>query len=78
MKATDKVGGSLLHNYKEGARTMKDNSKEKQVYEKPRVIVTYKKEELEAIIKPHGQGECTGGLCGNGTSGGGCGCGCGG
>ena len=49
MKATDKVGGSLLHNYKEGARTMKDNSKEKQVYEKPRVIVTYKKEELEAM-----------------------------
>jgi|MudIll2142460700_1097286.scaffolds.fasta_scaffold1021663_2 hypothetical protein len=60
----------LFHNYKEGARTMKDNSeekqgKEKQVYEEPRVITTYKKEDLEEIIKPHGEYD----------SGGGCGCG---
>ena len=49
---------------------MKDNSeekqgKEKQVYEEPRVITTYKKEDLEEIIKPHGEYD----------SGGGCGCG---
>ena len=37
-------------------------------YEEPKVLATYEKEELEEIIKPHGQFE----------SGGGCGCGCGG
>lgn len=37
----------------------------KQLYRKPKVIATYRKEELEEMIKPHGQ------------TGGGCGCGCG-
>jgi len=51
---------------------MKNEPKKKQLkkksYVKPKVIASYKKEELEEIIKPHG--EMTGGGCG-------CGCGCG-
>jgi len=45
---------------------MKEKTQEKKPYEEPKVIATYEKEELEEIIKPHGQ-----------TTGGGCGCGCG-
>ena len=37
---------------------------EKKLYEPPKVLVTYEKEELEEVIKLH-------------AGGGGCGCGCG-
>jgi len=44
----------------------------KEDYVEPKVLATYRKEELEEIIRPHGNG-------GIGTpNGGGCGCGCGG
>lgn len=47
---------------------MKDEKK--QPYEEPKVLASYKKEELEEIIRPHGQEPL--------VNGGGCGCGCGG
>ena len=52
----------------------------KEKYEEPKILASYTKEELEEIIKPHGQGdECVGGACGTPqTGGGGCGCGGGG
>jgi hypothetical protein len=58
----------------------KDLKEKKQVYEEPKVLATYKKEDLEEAVRPHGQvpGECEGGLCGDDDgSGTGCGCGCG-
>jgi hypothetical protein len=45
----------------------KDLREKKQVYEEPKILATYKKEDLEEAVMPHGQ---TGGGCG-------CGCGCG-
>ncbi len=45
---------------------MKDEKK--QPYEVPKVLASYKKEELEEIIRPQGTPQ----------DGGGCGCGCGG
>jgi hypothetical protein len=52
--------------------------KEKKLsYEQPKILASYKKEELEAIIRPHG-GECDGGACGPPDTGGGGGCGGGG
>ncbi|MEW6586392.1 MAG: hypothetical protein AB1442_12380 [Nitrospirota bacterium] len=51
---------------------------EKIPYDQPKILASYQKEELEAIIRPHGD-DCTGGACGTPEqSGGGCGCGCGG
>jgi hypothetical protein len=31
-----------------------EEGKEREIYVKPEVLATYKKEELEEIIKPHG------------------------
>jgi hypothetical protein len=57
---------------------MKKNEK-KKVFVEPKVLASYKKEDLEEIIKPHGgEGDCTGGACGTPNQGGGGGCGCGG
>ena len=50
-------------------REGKEDKKEKSIketYSEPKVLASYKKEELEEIIKPHGVPD---------TSGGGCGCG---
>lgn len=41
----------------------------KENYSEPKVLASYKKEELEEIIKPHGQGKP------DQSGGGGCGCG---
>ena len=55
---------------------MKSNNEKRLPYEKPKVLASYQKEELETIIQPHGQneGECPVGGCPT-TGGGGCGCG---
>ena len=45
-----------------------DHCDEKKVYVPPKVLATYKKEDLEEAVMPQVQGQ----------SGGGCGCGCGG
>ena len=45
---------------------MEDKLQEKQPYVEPKVIATYEKEELEEIIKPHGDFESGGGGCGCG------------
>jgi hypothetical protein len=44
-------------------------TEEKVPYEQPKILASYQKGELEAIISPHGSPEPNGG--------GGCGCGCG-
>jgi hypothetical protein len=43
----------------------------KEIYVEPKVLASYKKEELEEIIGPHGTPQTGGG----GGCGGGCGCG---
>jgi len=48
---------------------MKDEKK--QPYEEPKVLATYKKEELEEIIRPHGQEAGTPQTGGAGCGGGG-------
>jgi hypothetical protein len=45
----------------------KDKSRRKETYVEPKVLASYKKEELEEIIRPHGTPQTSGG--------GGCGCG---
>ena len=52
-----------MNNYKSEPEESKPNVK--QPYIEPKVLATYKKDDLEKIIKPHGQ-----------TSPDGCGCGC--
>ena len=54
------------------AKEKKLNGKES--YEDPKVLASYKKEELEEIIKPHGVPDQGGGGCGGDNNG--CGCGC--
>lgn len=49
----------------------KPETREKQTYEPPKVLATYKKEELEETIKPHGPVPSYGGCSGDP----GCGCG---
>jgi len=40
----------------------------KETYSEPKVLASYKKEELEEIIKPHGETPAGGGCgCGGGT-----------
>jgi hypothetical protein len=50
---------------------MKMKDEKKQPYEEPKILASYQKEELEEIIRPHGDIPENGG-------GGGCGCGGGG
>jgi hypothetical protein len=47
----------------------KKKPEEKRPYEQPKVLATYKKEDLEEAIRPYGQDSPDSG------SGGGCGCG---
>ena len=49
----------------------KDEKNAKETFVEPKVLASYKKEELEEIIKPHGMPPGQGGGCG-------CGGGCGG
>jgi hypothetical protein len=60
-------------NFRKGAVVMEKEKKlnGKESYEDPKVLASYKKEELEEIIKPHGTADLGGGGCGQG-----CGCGC--
>jgi hypothetical protein len=46
----------------------KDLNEKKQVYEEPKVLATYKKEDLEEVVTPHGQfDDGSGGGCGGGS-----------
>lgn len=44
----------------------KDDRDEKKIYEPPKVLATYEKEDLEEAIKPYGQIQSGGGGCGCG------------
>ena len=46
---------------------MESNNEKRPPYEKPKVLASYQKEELEAIIQPHGDG--IGDACSRGGSG---------